>query len=166
MCVTNSTAGIATTSITTVTLGPSSSPQDSSRKNRNRATTNASDDIDLETSVPSDPIITPMLTTSTRTRAGSIKSLTSKPAALPITLSWSSRHVYEEEIEQLREENSSQRNQIRYMDGQMDEQTESACRGSPPPPSYRSRMSLSEISDPFDSSPSPPPLPPLPSPMM
>ncbi|KAK0460209.1 uncharacterized protein EV420DRAFT_1763124 [Desarmillaria tabescens] len=108
------------------------------RERRNRANSNASDDIGLGTTSAPNPIITPALTSSTQ--AGSRQSFTSESSR---RLSWSSRLAYEDEIERLQEENLSQRNQIRYLD----EQLEFTYRASPPPPSYRSRRS--EISDRF-----------------
>ncbi|KAK0461660.1 uncharacterized protein EV420DRAFT_1639954 [Desarmillaria tabescens] len=73
---------------------------------------------------------------------------------LPSRLTQSSRNAYEEEIERLRQEVSSQTNRLRYMEqmGLMDSRS--------PPPSYRSRRSA--ISQTFGSSLSlPPPLPSL-----
>ncbi len=114
------------------------------RKYCNMASDNTSGDNGPGMIPISNPHLTSILTSSTRTRSS--ESITSELLAIPRRLSQSSRNAYEDEIERLQQ-------QIRYMEEEID-----LMHSGSPPPSYRSSP-RSDISDPFELSSSPPPSP-------
>ncbi|KAK0477389.1 hypothetical protein IW261DRAFT_1421092 [Armillaria novae-zelandiae] len=112
---------------------------------RKRASNHSSSDDCL--GIAPIPHLTSTKSTSS-TGTGFSEPITSESLAIPRRLSQSSRNVYEEEIERLRQ-------RIRCMEEEID-----LMHGGSPPPSYRSPR-RSDISNPFG--PSSSLLPPLPS---